>query len=75
MLSLKTLLRMEVVEKQELLESIWKVPDDLWEEIESIIMEIDPPKHTGRKRVNPRQMLNGIIYRMPVEPIAQGTGR
>ncbi len=64
MLSLKTLLRMEVVEKQELLETIWGVPDDLWEEIESIILEIDPPKHTGRKRVNPRQMLTGIIYRM-----------
>ena len=52
------------MEKQEILETIWEVPDDLWEEIEPIILEIDPPKHTGRKRVNPRQMLNGIIYRM-----------
>ncbi len=52
------------MEKQEILETIWEVPDDLWEEIEPIILEIDPPKHTGRKRVNPKQMLNGIIYRM-----------
>ena len=52
------------MEKQRPLETIWEVPDDIWEEIEAIILEIDPPKHTGRKRENPRQMLNGIIYRM-----------
>lgn len=51
-------------ENQATLETIWEIPDDLWEEIKSIIFEMDPPKHTGRKRVNPRQMLNGIIYRM-----------
>jgi putative transposase len=52
------------MEKGEKLETIWEVPDELWEEIEAIIMELDPPKHTGRKRANPRLMLNGIIYRM-----------
>ena len=52
------------MEKQEILETIWEVPDDLWEEVESLILEIDAPKHTGRKRANPRQMLNGIIHRM-----------
>jgi len=52
------------MEKQEILGTIWEVPDDLREEIESIILGMDSPKHTGRKRVNPRQMLNGIIYRM-----------
>lgn len=35
------------MEKQESLETIWEVPDDLWEEIESIILEIDPSKHMG----------------------------
>jgi putative transposase len=52
------------VEKGTILDTIWEVPNDLWEEIEPIILELDPPKHTGRKRTNPRQMLNGIIYRM-----------
>jgi putative transposase len=52
------------MEKVEELDTIWKVPDDLWEEIEPIILELDPPKDTGRNRTDPRQMLNGIIHRM-----------
>jgi putative transposase len=52
------------VEKGTILDTIWEVPDDLWEEIEPIILELDSPKPTGRKRTNPRQMLNGIVYRM-----------
>ena len=50
--------------KQETLETIWEVPDELWERIEPIIMEEDPPKARGRKRSDPRQMLNGIIFRL-----------
>ena len=46
--------------KQETLETIWEVPDELWERIEPIILEEDPPKARGRKRSAPRQMLNGI---------------
>ena len=52
------------MEKGTILDTIWEVPDDLWEEIEPIILELDSPKPTGRKRANPRQMLNGIIYQM-----------
>ncbi len=52
------------MEKGTILDTIWEGPDDLWEEIEPIILELDSPKPTGRKRTNPRQMLNGIIYRM-----------
>ena len=48
--------------KQETLETIWEVPDELWERIEPIILEEDPPKARGRKRSDPRQMLNGIIF-------------
>ena len=48
----------------ETLDTIWEVPDHLWEQIWPVILEIDPPKVPGRKRANPRQMLNGIIYRM-----------
>ena len=36
--------------KQETLETIWEVPDELWERIEPIILEEDPPKARGRKR-------------------------
>ena len=61
--------------KQETLETIWEVPDELWERIEPIILEEDPPKARGRKRADPRQMLNGIIFRLrsglPMEPIAE----
>jgi putative transposase len=45
------------------LPTIWEVPDDLWERIEILIDEYDPPKPTGRKRENARKILNGIIYR------------
>ena len=50
--------------KQETLGTIWEVPDELWERIEPVILETDPPKARGRKRADPRQMLNGIIFRL-----------
>ena len=50
--------------KQETLGTIWEVPDELWERVEPIIREADPPKARGRKRADPRQMLNGIIFRV-----------
>lgn len=52
------------MKKGESFETIWEVPDELWERIEPIIMEEDPPKARGRKRADPRQMLNGIIFRL-----------
>ena len=50
--------------KQESLDTIWEVPDELWKRIEPVILEADPPKARGRKRADPRQMLNGIIHRL-----------
>ncbi len=52
------------MEKNQDLDTIWEVPDDLWQEIEVIILELDPAKPRGRKRAASRQMLNGIIHRM-----------
>ncbi len=46
------------------LETIWEIPDDLWEKVEPVILAGTPPKTTGRKRVNPRPILNGIIFRL-----------
>jgi hypothetical protein len=48
-----------------LLPTIWELPDDLWERIESLLDEYDPPKAIGRKREEARRMLNGIIYTKP----------
>ena len=50
--------------KSETLPTIWELPDDLWERIEPVILEFDPPKAKGRKRVNQRKMLEGVIFRM-----------
>ena len=52
------------MEKRETLDTIWEVPDELWEVIWPVILEADPPKPTGRKRADPRKMLDGIIFRL-----------
>ena len=46
------------------LPTIWQVPDELWDKIRPIINQHDPPKHTGRKRIDPRAALDTIIFRM-----------
>jgi len=43
---------------------VWRVTDDLWAKIEAILAEYDPPKRVGRKRIDQRRALDGIIYRM-----------
>ena len=50
--------------ERDTLDTIWEVPDDLWQQIAPIIEELDPPKATGRKRKNARRMLDAIIFRM-----------
>ena len=46
------------------LPTIWRVPDDLWSKIESVLLERDPPAKTGRRRIDQRAALDGMIYRM-----------
>jgi len=46
------------------LPTIWEVNDELWEIIQSILDELDPPAETGRPRTGQRAALNGIIYQM-----------
>jgi putative transposase len=50
--------------KLKTLPTIWQVPDELWNKIQPIIQQHDPPKHTGRKRIDPRAALDAIIFRM-----------
>jgi transposase len=46
------------------LPTIWRTPDGLWEIIEPILAEHDPPKNTGRPRIDQRAALDAIIFRM-----------
>ena len=46
------------------LPTIWEVSDELWDIIQPILDELDPPAETGRPRTRQREALNGIIYRM-----------
>ena len=46
------------------LPTIWRVPDELWAEIEPILREHDPPKGTGRKRIDQRAALDAILFRL-----------
>lgn len=47
------------------LPTIWECPDDLWNNVIVPILDaLDPPKRTGRKRIDLRPALNGMIYQM-----------
>ena len=50
--------------KVEPLPTIWQVNDELWNIIQSILAELDPPAATGRPRTGQRQALNGVIHQM-----------
>ena len=50
--------------KAAVVDTIWEVPDGLWTEVKRVLDELDPPKKTGRPRVDGRRALNGIIYRL-----------
>lgn len=52
------------MKKKKPLPTIWEVPDELWERMEPLIIEQDPPKETGRPRVNPRNVMDAIIFRI-----------
>lgn len=44
--------------------TIWRCPDALWEKVALVLDELDPPAETGRKRVDQRRALDGMIYQM-----------
>jgi putative transposase len=46
------------------LDTIWEVDDELWEIVEPILLDYWPRKATGRKPVDWRKCLNGIVYQM-----------
>lgn len=46
------------------LETIWEIPDAAWDHLEPLLFRAYPPKRTGRGRIDFRQAVNGIIFRM-----------
>jgi putative transposase len=44
--------------------TIWEVSDALWKRIDPAIQKAYPPKPRGRHRIDLRQALNGIIFRL-----------
>ncbi len=43
---------------------IWRVPDELWAEIEPVLDELDPPKRFGPPRTPPRPIFDAVLYRL-----------
>jgi putative transposase len=50
--------------KKKVLPTIWEIPDELWKRMAPLILEMDPPKETGRPRANPRNVMDAIIFRI-----------
>ena len=46
------------------LETIWEVPDELWERLEPILERRYPRKRIGRPRADLRRVVNGVIFRL-----------
>ncbi len=53
-----------MTKQTESLPTIWRVSDDLWQHIQPVLAELDPPKKTGRKRIDSRAALDAIIFRL-----------
>ena len=51
-------------ECQKPLATIWHIPNELRIKLKPILDQHDPPKHTGRKRIDARDALNAIIFRL-----------
>jgi putative transposase len=52
------------MKKKKALPTIWETPDELWKRMAPLILEMDPPKDTGRPRANPRNVMDAIIFRI-----------
>jgi putative transposase len=52
------------MKKKKTLATIWEVPDELWDRMEPLILEVDPLKETGRPRANARNIVDALIFRI-----------
>jgi putative transposase len=46
------------------LPTIWHASDELWEQVERVLAELDPPARYGPDRVDQRAAFDGIIFRL-----------
>jgi transposase len=46
------------------LATIWEVSDELWAVLAPVLAELDPPKSTGRPRIDARATLNAVLFRL-----------
>ena len=46
------------------LATIWRTDDVLWEKVQTVLAEFDPPAQFGPERIDQRKALDGVIYRM-----------
>ncbi len=44
--------------------TIWRVSDELWALVEPVLDELDPPRGRGRGRVDPRAILDAVVFRL-----------
>ena len=49
-------------QRRKALPTIWRCPDELWTRFELVLAELDPPAATGRKRIDQRKALDGMIH-------------
>lgn len=56
--------RQSKLAKTKTLPTIWRVSDELWAKVVAILDQLDPPKPTGRKRIDQRAALDAIIFRL-----------
>ena len=43
---------------------VTRLSDEAWETVQPILQEYDPPRRLGRKRIDQRQALDAIVYRL-----------
>jgi transposase len=46
------------------LPTIWRVDDELWSQAEQVLAKFDPPARFGPDRIDQRNALDGVIFRM-----------
>ena len=54
--------RMDSVKGKNKHPTILKIPDELWDEIKSILPKEKPPRTVGRPIVRYRKVIDGILY-------------
>jgi putative transposase len=55
---------MNLDKNAKVLKTIWRVSDELWQKLEFVLAQYDPPNTIGRKRIDARAALDAMIFRL-----------